>query len=319
MNAQEQRPAPAIDARHLSYSYESKPALKGITFSVAARSVHAFIGPNGAGKTTTLKVLATVLQPHWGTTLVFGRDVCTDAEEVRRRIGYMPDVCGLYRRMTVFQSLDFFAAAHGIPLARRDRLIADLLALTGMEAHGRYVLQGLSRGMLQRVSLACTLVHDPDLLLLDEPAGGLDPRARLELMDVIRALSRMGKTVFISSHIPGELADLCDGVTIIDSGWTRFSGSMADLLASADETDYELHLVAEHDGVEGLLRDLPGVGRVSRGPDGPAYRFSLALRRSDASAVLSAVLAAGARVASLRETSRGLDRAFMELTRPGGP
>jgi len=318
-DARQPQPVPALDVRHLSYAYGLRPALKGITFSVADRSVHAFIGPNGAGKTTTLKVLATVLRPHWGTARVFGRDVRTDAELVRRRIGYMPDICGLYRQMTVFESLDFFAAAHGIPTPRRDRLIGDLLALTDMQAHGRNLLRGLSRGMLQRVSLACTLVHDPDLLLLDEPAGGLDPRARIELMDILRALSRMGKTIFISSHILGELADLCDGVTIIDRGWTRYNGSMAGLLASAGRATYELVLAAEQPGLEGLLRGLPGVLQVSREEGRPLYRFSLDAARTDASAVLSGVLAGGGRVASLRESSRGLDRAFMRLTQPGVP
>ncbi len=317
--AREQQPAPALDVRHLSYSYGTALALKGITFSVAAGSVHAFIGPNGAGKTTTLKVLAAVLKPHWGTARVFGHDVHAEAGPVRRRIGYMPDVCGLYRRMTLFESLDFFAAAHGVPSQRRDTLIGELLALTEMEAHARDPLIGLSRGMLQRASLACTLVHDPDLLLLDEPAGGLDPRARTELMGILRALSGMGKTIFISSHILGELADLCDAVTVIDRGWTRYSGSMAALLASGGNPGYELVLAAEHPGVEGLLRGLPGVGRVSREEGRPLFRFSVDAARTDASAVLAAVLAGGGRVSSFRESGRGLDRAFMELTQPGVP
>jgi ABC-2 type transport system ATP-binding protein len=318
-NAQVQ-PGPALEVKGLRYSYKRTIALKGVNFSVAERSIHGFVGPNGAGKTTTLKILATLLVPQSGAARVFGHDIATDYKSVRRRIGFMPDNISLYRQMTVFESLDFFAAAYGIDVARRNRIIEDLLTLTDMQGRKNDLIKSLSRGMLQRVSLARALVHDPELLLLDEPASGLDPRARIELMEVLKELSRMGKTVFISSHILGELADLCDSVTIIDRGWTKYSGSMADLLRhGGDLPRYELGLAAEHPPVEEALRALEGVSAVTKDEGAPLYRFSFDPCRTDTNAVLAAVLASGAKVASFRESIRELGQAFMELTDPGVP
>ena len=316
----QQAAGPALEVEGLRYSYKRTIALKGLTFTVAQRSIHGFVGPNGAGKTTTLKILATLLRPQSGKALVFGHDIGKDYKTVRRRIGFMPDNFSLYRQMTVFESLDFFAAAYGIDLARRNRIIEDLLTLTDMQGRKNDLVKSLSRGMLQRVSLARSLVHDPDLLLLDEPASGLDPRARIELMEVLKELSRMGKTVFISSHILGELADLCDSVTIIDRGWAKYSGSMADLLRHGGELPrYELGLAAEHAPVEEALRAVAGVSEVTKEEGKPLYKFSFDPCRTDTSAILAAVLASGAKVASFRESTRELGQAFMELTEPGVP
>jgi ABC-2 type transport system ATP-binding protein len=319
-DAQNQQSVPALEVRALRYSYKRTPALRDVSFTVAPRSIHGFVGPNGAGKTTTLKVLATLLRPQSGTAAVFGHDLAHDYRDVRRRIGFMPEQSSLYRQMTVFEVLDFFAAAYGIEPDRRSRIIDDLLALTDMQGRRDDLIKGLSRGMLQRVSLARALVHDPDLLLLDEPASGLDPRARIELMEVLKELSRMGKTVFISSHILGELADLCDSVTIIDRGFTRYSGPMQDLLARhGDAITYVLDLAAEHPPAEAALRVLPGVTDVVREEGRPVYRFSFDPCRTDTNSVLAAVLASGAKVVSFRESARELGQAFMELTEPGVP
>ncbi len=311
---------PALSVKSLRYSYKRTIALKGVEFAVPQRAIHGFVGPNGAGKTTTLKILATLLRPQSGTALVFGHDIATDYKAVRRRIGFMPDHSILYRQMTVFEALDFFAAAYGLEAARRESTIDDLLALTDMAARRNDLVKSLSRGMLQRVSLARALVHDPDLLLLDEPASGLDPRARIELMEILKELARMGKTIFISSHILGELADLCDSVTIIDRGWTKYSGPMQDLLVHrGDHVSYVLGLEAEHPPVEEALRALEAVSDVSREDGKPVYRFCFDPSRTDASAVLAAVLASGAKVVSYRESARELGQAFMELTEPGVP
>src|SRR5690606_24211214 len=174
--------------------------------------------------------------------------------------GYMPDHFSMYRQMTVFEYLDFFAAAYGSPLAERNRIVSNLLSLTDMEGRKNDLIQGLSRGMQQRVGLARVLVNDPDLLLLDEPASGLDPRARIELMDILRELRRMGKTIFISSHILSELAELCDSVTIIDRGRIKYSGAMNDLLTHGDANPvYRLSLDEQADmpEVAPLLLGLP--------------------------------------------------------------
>src|SRR5215469_7048601 len=199
---------PIIEIRELYHTYKRQQALGGVSFTVGAGSIKGNVGPNGAGKTTTLKILATLLKPQRGIVRVFGLDIVSQYKEVRRKLGFMPDHFSLYRQMTVQEYLDFFAAAYGMNYEERTRVVGNVLALTDMQARRTDLIKGLSRGMQQRISLARVLVHDPQLLLLDEPASGLDPRARIELMDILKALRSMGKTIFISSHILPELAEL---------------------------------------------------------------------------------------------------------------
>jgi ABC-2 type transport system ATP-binding protein len=312
--------APVLAVRALSHSYKRIQALKSVTFTVTEGSIHGFVGPNGAGKTTTLKILATLLKPQAGTVAVFGHDIARDYKKVRRRIGYMPDHFGLYRQMTVFETLDFFAAAYGMRLRQRDSVIGDILRLVDLDGRRNDLVRTLSRGMLQRLSLGRSLVHDPMLLLLDEPASGLDPRARIELMEILKELGRMGKTIFISSHILGELADLCDSVTIIDRGAVRYSGSMAGLLArSSDVGAYVLTVRAEDEAVENALRAVDGVTDVSKVEGRPSYRVTLDAQKADANAILRAVLDTGVAIAGFEEDRRKLSEAFLELTEPGVP
>ena len=226
----------AISVTDVQHRYKDHHALKGISFDVAAGELHGFVGPNGAGKTTALKLICTLMAPQTGSIRVFGYDVKRDVKAVRRSIGFMPDHFSMYRQMTVYEYLDFFGAAYGLTVQDRDRVIHDVLELTDMAGRQTSLINGLSRGMQQRVSLARVLINDPKLLLLDEPASGLDPRARIELMDILRALQGLGKTIFISSHILSELAELCDSVTIIDRGQVKYSGAM-DALLERDRTE----------------------------------------------------------------------------------
>jgi ABC-2 type transport system ATP-binding protein len=278
------------------------------------------VGPNGAGKTTTLKILATLLKPQWGKVSVFGHDIVHDRKAVRRRIGFMPDHFSMYRQMTVFEYLDFFGAAYGIPLKERDKIIGDVLALTDMAGRKDDLINGLSRGMQQRVSLARVLVHDPDLLLLDEPASGLDPRARIELMEILEELRRLGKTIFISSHILSELATLCDHVTILDRGEVKYTGTMRGLIATGDglTQTYQLTLKAEHPATSDALAKLPGVTRVTP-PLPNEARYTLTFDRAQVSpnTILRTVLEAGGEVVSFAEDVKHLNQAFMDLTEPG--
>src|SRR5687768_1239089 len=241
-------PHAVIQIENLTHAYKTHLALSAVSFTVARQSIHGFVGPNGAGKTTTLKILATLLKPQHGSVGVFGHDVVRHCNIVRRKIGYMPDHFSMYRQMTVFEYLDFFGAAYGLSQSQRDKTIADVLALTDMDGRRNDYIQGLSRGMQQRVSLARVLVHDPELLLLDEPASGLDPRARIELMEILMELRRLGKTVFISSHILSELASLCDSCTILDRGTVKYTGSMRELVSGGNggSATYHLTLTAEH-------------------------------------------------------------------------
>ena len=310
---------PAISVTNLSHAFKGHQALSQVTFCVMPQTLHGFVGPNGAGKTTTLKAICTLLKPNWGEVQVFGHSVRNDSVAVRRRIGFMPDHFSMYRQMTVFEYLDFFAAAYGLPVRQRDTVIHDVLTLTDMEGRRDDLISGLSRGMQQRVSLARVLVHDPDLLLLDEPASGLDPRARIELMEILRELRRMGKTVFISSHILSELAELCDSVTIIDRGQIKFSGPMDILLESPDESPlYNLKLATISETAMQRSKELPGVETVSE-PEfatGRDYNIQLAPATS-ANEFLRQLLTLDLSITSFSQQRRHLNQAFMDLTTRG--
>lgn len=310
---------PAISVTNLSHAFKGHQALSQVTFCVMPQTLHGFVGPNGAGKTTTLKAICTLLKPNWGEVQVFGHSVRSESVTVRRRIGFMPDHFSMYRQMTVFEYLDFFAAAYGLPVRQRDTVIHDVLTLTDMEGRRDDLISGLSRGMQQRVSLARVLVHDPDLLLLDEPASGLDPRARIELMEILRELRRMGKTVFISSHILSELAELCDSVTIIDRGQIKFSGPMDILLESPEEIPvYNLKLATISDTAMQRIKELAGVESVTEPEFTTGRDFNIQLKpATSANEFLRQLLTLDLSIISFSQQRRHLNQAFMDLTTRG--
>lgn len=311
--------SPAVEIIGLRHAYKSHVAVSDVTFSVAQKSIHGFVGPNGAGKTTSLKVLATLLAPQTGQVRVFGHDIVRDRNVVRRRIGYMPDHFSMYRQMTVFEYLDFFGAAYGLNQKQRDQTIGDVLALTDMAGRRNDYIQGLSRGMQQRVSLARVLVHDPDLLLLDEPASGLDPRARIELMEILQELRSLGKTIFISSHILSELATLCDGVTIVDRGKVKYTGPMHGLIASAEGNTaaYLLTLETEHAALLPALTAISGVTAKQTEAGQPKYTVQFDKTSIAPTSILREALACGAPIVGFQEDVKHLNDAFMDLTDPG--
>jgi ABC-2 type transport system ATP-binding protein len=309
-----------LDVQNLYFSYRNRPALMNVTLAVEECAIHGFVGPNGAGKTTTLKILATLLRPLSGRTQVFGHDVVREYKSVRRRIGFMPDVFNMYPQMTVYECLDFFAAAYGMKQAERDKVIADVLTLTDMSGRKDDYLKSLSRGMLQRLSLARVLVHDPALLLLDEPASGLDPRGRIELMEILKELRRMGKTIFVSSHILSELRDLCDSITIIDRGRTKYCGSMDLLLSQAGgPVRYTLTLAGELETLCECLGKVPGVTEVQKQEGRPDYVVTFDRSTVNTNEVLHAAIQCGGRVIEFKENLRHLNEAFLDLTEPGVP
>lgn len=310
---------PAIDVVDIVHSFKGRRALDHVSFQVQPHSLHGFVGPNGAGKTTSLKIICTLLRPQYGEARVFGRDVVDEQKAVRQRIGFMPDHFSTYRQMTVAEYLDFFGAAYGQSYAKRTEVIEQVLSLTDMDKRRNDLISGLSRGMQQRVSLARVLINDPDVLLLDEPASGLDPRARIELMEILKALKSMGKTIFISSHILKELADLCDSVTIIDRGKIKYSGLVSDLLMHTEEhPTFRLRVQGEPAAdVEEQLNGLPGVLKVERVEGQPEFRISYDANVTGNNQLLGGILASNIPVHGFTEDRRDLNEAFMDLTSKG--
>jgi ABC-2 type transport system ATP-binding protein len=217
-----------IEIKHLRKEYKDKPepAVKDLTLELEQGDIFGFIGPNGAGKTTTIKMLATLLIPTAGSAKVNGIDVVKHPEQIRSIVGYMPDFFGVYDDIKVWEYLDFFAAAYRIPKDRRPQIIDDVLALTDLTVKKDAYVEALSRGMKQRLCLAKTLVHDPKVMLLDEPASGLDPRARIEIRELLKELQAMGKTIIVSSHILPEMEEFCNKVGIIERGEMIVAGDV---------------------------------------------------------------------------------------------
>src|SRR5678815_4826942 len=227
---------PAVQTTDLTRMYGSMVALSNLNLTVNRGDLFGFIGSNGAGKTTTLRILATFLAPSSGKAEVLGHDVVKDADAVRHTIGYMPDFFGVYKDMEVTEYLDFFGACYKIPTAQREKTVNDVLELVGLSEKRGALIGALSRGMQQRIGLARVLIHDPRVLLLDEPASGLDPRARIEMMAILQELQRLGKTIIISSHILSELQTLCNRVAIIEKGKLIYNGPVSGVTAQLSET-----------------------------------------------------------------------------------
>lgn len=254
-----------VETHDLTRHYGSTLALDHLNLQIPEGAIFGFIGPNGAGKTTTMRILTTLLQPTGGEAWVGGLSVTKEPRGVRQLVGFMPDFFGVYDGMKAWEYLDFFGRAYGVPTDKRDALIDDLLELVDL-AHKRddYVM-GLSRGMKQRLSLARTMMHDPQLLILDEPASGLDPRARIELRELLKELRALGKTVMISSHILTELAEMCTHVAIIERGHLLASGDVRTILRSLQpHFTIEIRVLAAGARAEQLLRGMPHVLDVRR-------------------------------------------------------
>lgn len=308
----------AIDVVNLTHRFKNHTAVDDVSFQVRAGSLHGFVGPNGAGKTTCLKAICTLSPVQVGTIEVFDMNVTRQTNDVRRRIGFMPDHFSMYRQMTVQEYLDFFAAAYGIPYSERMKVVEDVMNLTDMEGRRDSLIQTLSRGMQQRVGLARVLVNDPDLLLLDEPASGLDPRARIELMEILKELQRMGKTIFISSHILSELAELCDSVTIIDRGKIKYSGGIRELLHDQQvPTTFRIHFDDPAEGLEKLLEEISGVLKVEPQFGGVEFRVTIDSTLTSSRNLLQEILKRDLPLQSFAPEKKHLNQAFMDLTEQG--
>lgn len=303
-----------VHIKGLTKRYAKLTAVDGLSFHIARGDAFGFIGPNGAGKTTTIRMLATLLTPDGGTATVSGYDIRQDPESVRAKVGYMPDFFGLYDDMRVWEYLDFFGAAYRVPASDRPGLIDDVLELTDLTGKKDAYVDALSRGMKQRLCLAKTLVHDPDVLLLDEPASGLDPRARIEIRELLLELCKMDKTILISSHILTEMSELCNKVAIIEQGKLVMAGAVAEI---SNRLEGGLRLVIRvKDSLEeacAFAANLPGIAGVEP-RDG--HLEATYVGEPDAQhEVLSALVTGGFRVQSFTEQETNLESMYMRLTR----
>jgi len=309
----------------IRYPRAQRAAVENLSLEIGAGEVFGFIGPNGAGKTSTLRVLAGLMSPTGGTAVVGGVDVVKDPSGVRRIVGYMPDFFGVYEDLTCREYLDFFAAAQGLRRDKREAVVPQVLELVDLVPKADELTGSLSRGMQQRLGLARVLVHEPQVLLLDEPASGLDPRARVEIREVLRELGRMGKTVVLSSHVLADLASACTSVGIIEEGRLVYHGSVADALhvAAPGECVVKAAVLEGAEAARKALEDARLEGaelsiveesvRVAMkvSPDAESAQRE----RLEAAAMVGARLqAAGLRLTHLEVERGDLERAFMALT-----
>src|SRR5579871_5524099 len=253
---------PMVEIKHLRKEYKELVAVKDLSLELEQGDIFGFIGPNGAGKTTTIKMLATLLMPSAGTALVNGIDVVRSPEQVRSVVGYMPDFFGVYDDIKVWEYLDFFAAAYRIPKGQRPQIIDDVLALTDLTIKKDAYVESLSRGMKQRLCLAKTLVHDPKVMLLDEPASGLDPRARIEIRELLKELQAMGKTIIVSSHILPEMEEFCNKIGIIERGELIVAGDVNTIARQVrGQQMIRIHVVEEVERAEAILLGMTDIVR----------------------------------------------------------
>src|SRR5579862_1136838 len=331
-----------IEIQHLRKEYKDLVAVKDLSLELEEGDIFGFIGPNGAGKTTTIKMLATLLIPTAGAARVNGIDVVRYPEQIRSIVGYMPDFFGVYDDIKVWEYLDFFAAAYRIPRDKRPQIIDDVLALTDLTIKKDSYVESLSRGMKQRLCLAKTLVHDPKVMLLDEPASGLDPRARIEIRELLRELQAMGKTIIVSSHILPEMEEFCNKIGIIERGELIVAGDVNTIARQVrGQHTIDVGVIEELERAEALLLTMTDVLRevkVTTGlreiPDQPEHeRRALTLQRIQQSGrggviqigyvgevdeeyrVLAALIQAGIKVRSFHTPETDLEDVFLRVTK----
>lgn len=306
-------PAMVVDVRGLKVRYGKLEAVRGIDLQIPRGEVYGFIGPNGAGKSSTIKVLATLLRNFTGTARVTGIDVARNPQLVRERIGYVPDFFGVYEDLTVREYLHFFAAAYRIERDKRLGILTDVLELTDLTHKIDSPVDSLSRGMKQRLSLARVLLHDPDLLLLDEPASGLDPRARIEMRELLKALKDMGKTILISSHILHELSQLCTRIGIIEQGKMVVQGSVNDIYRRLGVLRIvHVQVLIQSPELVEHVRSLAGVESIESQTD----RLAIRIHEEDLSIedLHDHIHAFGARIRMFQSEAMDMETAFMKLT-----
>lgn len=314
--------AEIIEISNLTKQYNSKrnqKAVQDLTLSVEDGAIFGFVGPNGAGKTSTIRIMATLLESTRGDIYVAGHSVRKEPRLVRSLIGYMPDFFGVYNDMLVWEYLDFFGACYKIPAHQRKPLINDLLELVDLTHRREDPVQGLSRGMKQRLSLARTLIHDPKVLILDEPASGLDPRARVEIRELLVELARMGKTIFFSTHILADVAEICTQVAIIEAGQLVASGALEELQQlMMPHRIIQISILSNFEDAEKILLEQEHVVQLNRLPSqNGKVRMEIGFSGSDLdlSNLLKLLITNHVTVLRFSEDDRDLEEVFMRATK----
>ncbi|MFO0969067.1 MAG: ABC transporter ATP-binding protein [Gemmataceae bacterium] len=306
-----------IETRDLTKMYGDLYALERLTLKLDRGDVYGFIGPNGAGKTTTMRILATLLNPTWGEATVCGYSIYNGAKEIRRLMGYMPDFFGVYDDMRVIEYLEFFAAAYRIQGPERRKKCEQVLELVDLSYKRDALATSLSRGMTQRLGLARVLLHEPQVLLLDEPASGLDPRARIEMRRLLRELRNMGKTILVSSHILPELADICNKIGIIERGKLIFDGDLESAIRAVRTRTVLTVMVGDKKTAQAkeLLAKNGSVQEIELNEKDDYLKVTLHDGLTDGSFIADEIVKNGMRLRMLKEEEIDLEDVFMGITR----
>jgi ABC-2 type transport system ATP-binding protein len=304
---------PQIELRRLHRVFEQTHAVNDVSFEVYAGEVFGYIGPNGAGKTTSMRILATLDEPSGGDALVDGFSVVDDPDRVRRRLGFMPDYFGTYQNVNVRDYLDFFARAYGLVGRERLSAIDEVMEFTQLDTLAEKPIDGLSKGMKQRLCLGRTMIHNPSVLVLDEPAAGLDPRARIELRDMISQLADAGKAILISSHILTELAEICDRVGILEQGRLLAVGSVAEISARVQvQSIVRVRVIDGAERLRGWLAERNDIAELRMEND--LAMFSFSGDRAAEAALLRAMIEAGFSVVEFGAKHKSLEDVFLHVT-----
>jgi ABC-2 type transport system ATP-binding protein len=314
---------PTVVVERLTKKFGDFTALNELTLSIPAGRIVGLIGPNGAGKTTAIRILVGLLRPTSGTARIAGADCVRDARRIKKLVGYMPDRFGSYDNMRVREYLDFFGAAFGIPRRRRAQRIEEVMETTGTTyMRDRYV-ESLSHGMGQRVGIARTILHDPQVLILDEPANGLDPQARIEMREILLRLAGMGKTLLVTSHILPELARICDRIAVLIQGQLRAYGTVEEIgrqISQQRTIEVQLETEDQVPKTADVIRQvLASEAEVTPAAAEAAVRFRTACSESELGNVLAELVQAGIRVTQFRELQTDLEEAYMQFARPDEP
>lgn len=311
---------PVIELEKLSKRYGEFVALHDLTLTVERGRILGLIGPNGAGKTTTIKILVGLSRPTGGSAKIAGADCTRDVRRIKRLVGYMPDKFGSYENMRVREYLDFFGAAFGIGRSRRSKRIEEVMEITDSTyMQDRYV-ESLSHGMQQRVGIARTLLHDPEVLIFDEPANGLDPKARVEMRELLLRLASMGKTLIVTSHILPELARICDSVAILSGGRLRAAGTLAEIMKQVTQSrllEVQLNDAEQVQAAADVLRRFAGAeADVQVSLSERTVRVPTSRAEDEWTQVIGQLVSAGIRFSQFREIQTDLEDAYLSVTEP---